>query len=99
MTIITDDLIEKGARAIFEMERTRHPTSPDFEWDDCSADHSAQARAALQAVLPDVVEKCARACDRPNPHLANLSHTRERAYEECAASIRSLLNKEDNANG
>lgn len=46
--ILTDEIIEKGARAIHELGHG--------PMDACRA----EARACLEAVLPDVVESCAK---------------------------------------
>lgn len=94
--IIDNDLIEKGAKAIrAAMLADPNCSLPPFEKDKVSP---LIARAALQAVLPDVVEKCAQAlinsgCAAPADY--NWSAGWDAAVENGSDSIRSLLNKED----
>lgn len=94
MDILTDELITKAAVAIvdkrFDVINGRVPTEHEVA--------QLYARAALQAVLPDVVEKCAQAlinsgCAAPADY--NWSAGWDAAVENGAHSIRSLLNKED----
>lgn len=90
MTILTDELIEKAALAM----RDR----PTGLYTSVLGRHRLDARAALEAILPDVVENCAQAlisagCAAPADY--NWSAGWDAAVENGAHSIRSLLNKED----
>lgn len=90
MTILTDELIEKAALAM----RDR----PTGLYTSVLGRHRLDARAALEAILPEVVEKCAQAlinsgCAAPADY--NWSAGWDAAVENGSDSIRSLLNKED----
>lgn len=85
MTILTDDLIRKAIDAVLAKrgEVLNGAVSSEYEV------AGIYARAGLQAVLPDVVEKCAKAVtdfDASVPH--------DVTSIEYATAIRSLLNKE-----
>lgn len=100
MDILTDEIVEKAAEAI-ELAMWNEPSS------------EALARACLEAALPDVVEKCAQIAEGEltrEGRYRNDVGSRQRNWVidgsspygngrlDSAASIRSLLNKEDNAN-
>jgi hypothetical protein len=75
MTILTEEIVEKAARGLHEEVRTI--IAPNFRMDVSTWEQLQdrdrdvclrQARAALQAVLPDIVEACAKAAEgKPLP--------------------------------
>lgn len=82
MTLITPDLIEKAAEAI-ELAMWNEPSS------------EALARAALQAVLPDVVEKCAQvALTQRVDGESDFAEGADNAAVSIAALIRALIPQE-----
>lgn len=89
MTILTDELIEKAALAMRDRPR-------GVVYDAVMDRHRLDARACLEAILPDVVEKCAQVVERTIPYGFEPYN---RVRRKSAAHIRSLLNKEGNANG
>lgn len=87
MTILTDEIVEKAAEALCKSMAT----SP-VEWRDVTERgrklYRRDARAALQAVLPDVVETAAKMAEGHDPNALVYRWV-------LARDIRSLLNKED----
>lgn len=88
--ILTYDLIEKAARAMFEAWPFEYPGKGS--WTDLPEGEKqsirATARACLEAILPDVVEKCAKAAEGSDPNALLYRWV-------LARDIRSLLNKEN----
>jgi len=123
MDILTDEIVEKAASAAyadmceaFLRKQLLMPRSPR-EWDQLREEERghwrSRARACLEAILPDVVEKCAQIAEGEltrEGRYRNDVGSRQRNWVidgsspygngrlDSAASIRSLLNKEDNAN-
>lgn len=97
MTILGDEIVEMGARAIHELGHG--------PMEACRA----EARACLEAILPDVVERCAKEIeDTPSRIFAITYHddgTSGRSLNtgsvkrELADRIRSLLKKGDENGG
>ncbi len=102
MTILTDELIEKAALAMRDRPR-------GVVYDPVMDRHRLNARACLEAILPDIVEKCAQTAEGELLP-GSTQYRTEGAGDwsvtsfygkgriDSAASIRSLLNKEGNAN-
>jgi hypothetical protein len=90
--VLTDEIVEKGARAIHELG---HGPMEAYR---------AEARACLKAALPDVVERCAKEIEDTQSLIFALTFQGGGAPErslntlsvkrELADRIRSLLNKE-----
>jgi hypothetical protein len=78
MTVLTDDLIEKAAEAIELVE---------------AHSSEAYARACLTAVLPDVVEACAKVAEDNSTwaESAKMAAGMTPSPYELAEAIRSLL--------
>jgi hypothetical protein len=88
MTVLTDDLIEKAARAIWE-DKTGL-----LDWShSCAQDiYRRSARACLTAVLPDVVEACAKVAEDNSTWGVGENGGEEwPSPYELAEAIRSLL--------
>lgn len=75
MTILSDDMIEAGAKAAYEsfaksMEDTRFSLARyKRPWADLSAAHKEpilrDTRACLEAALPGILERCAKEAEGP----------------------------------
>jgi len=90
--LLTDDLIEKGARALCQ-EDTGWAGDEDMtarQWELNSNIYEDQARAVLQAILPDVIEACAKVAD-DSYDSKNLA---DRSPRHIAHAIRSLVSQE-----
>lgn len=103
-TILTDEIVEKATKDHWEAAGyERISWARLVEVEPVTAEQARrQTRAALEAVLPDVVEKCAKVAEERYPYREVAKKTpaiASAAAANIAESIRSLLNKEDNANG
>lgn len=88
--IITDEIVEAGARAMFE---EKHGTA--IKWDTAISKDMfrARARAVLQASLPGIVEEIAKVAEQRFPHGHDIKGAHDvphRAGNAIAAAIRSL---------
>lgn len=105
MTIITDEIVEKaadGALAFIEEWKPYRIAKFKKERPSDYAELKSAFRAALEAIIPDVVEKCRQAVVnqvRLAPAQQQWSAGYDAAIEDASSAIRSLLNKEDKANG
>lgn len=91
MTILTDDLIEKAAEALNPGAFIRcHCNCSCCKHEHNRAQDMArrEARAALRAILPDLVESAAKVAEGHDPNALIYRWV-------LARDIRSLLNKED----
>lgn len=89
MSILTDAIVEKGAKAIHELGNR--------PMEACRAD----ARACLTAALPDILEECARVIEDTPSRLFAVTHHAGKIHEaalntgdvkrELADRIRSLF--------
>jgi hypothetical protein len=84
---ITEEMVEKAARAAYERQY------PGGHWGaSCLADDfKDNARAALTAALPLIVERCAKEAETQVPGFITDYAMRDRTPTEIAARIRSLL--------
>jgi len=95
MTLLTDDLIEKGARALFESQFKNPPC-----WDQDASiltkdNYRNHTRACLQAILPDVVQACAKvASDRRDQCWEENDFDGEFVARHIATAISSLVSQE-----
>lgn len=62
MTILTDAIVEKSARALHELGKGSIETC------------RAEARACLAAALPDIVEQCAKTIEDTQSRLFAITH-------------------------
>lgn len=62
MNILTDEIVEKGARALHELGRGSLETC------------RAEARACLAAALPEIAEACARVIEETPSRLFAMTH-------------------------
>lgn len=107
MTILTDDLIEKAARAINALvcaDAIEQGCTADGIWDSLhepvKAELLEEARAALEAALPSLVERCAKEAEGvPSYGSDDFTQGVDTGRMNAAESIRSLLNKEDENGG
>lgn len=90
--LITDEIVEKAARAGYNALNPDLATG-SWSWEEQRDDggvgrdkYRAHARAALTAVLPDLIEACAESLERC--HILDLTER-----EEAQLTIRSLSSK------
>jgi hypothetical protein len=82
---ITEEMVEKAARAIID----RPPAT--IAGDYMLGRAKLEARAALTAALPLIVEECAKVVETQVPGFITDYAMRDRTPTEIAARIRSLL--------
>lgn len=97
--LLTDDIIEKAARAGYHSVRS-HSKHRDMLplWENQSpvlqGIYRTNYRAALEAVLPDLMEKAAKRCELlPDSGYGFPAYNAIR--RKCAAAIRSLAKKDE----
>lgn len=93
MSIITDEMVEKAARAMFK--ECRGDCYPFEKVSDNRKPYwRAASRAALSAVIGDVVEECAKVADRARKDWVMADGQEAFVCEEIAERIRLYIPKD-----
>jgi hypothetical protein len=102
---ITEEILEATARALFTDEWGKPPDGTEA-WLGDKHYWLSHARAALTAIIPEVVEKCARAASEAcwkhegdNQYSRGMDAGARHQTSACVTAIRSLIPKEKNNNG